>query len=223
VACIAIFAISACGGSPPSGPAGGLAGKGDGDDCKHRFIFPRSSTARLSIRDLVGRGADGWSLASKLSQDQLWEARNEIFARNNYPFQTERAQGAFADVCASGEFQGLNQVEEANVALIQSVEQFLTYNPEDEWEGSYAITGLNPNGDNYLSVRACPSTECPEIGRLGPSCAVNEDGRLSVTIRPSSGTDRGASWVFVNNSACDDVEGPAIGYVHSDYLYLIAG
>ncbi|SNY91775.1 hypothetical protein SAMN04515647_2017 [Cohaesibacter sp. ES.047] len=32
----------------------------------------------------------------------------------------------------------------------------------------YRVCGLNPYGDNYLSLRTCGSTRCREIARLGP-------------------------------------------------------
>lgn len=34
------------------------------------------------------------------------------------------------------------------------------------------VCGLNPYGDNYLSLRTCGSSSCPEIARLGPSTPV---------------------------------------------------
>lgn len=38
------------------------------------------------------------------------------------------------------------------------------------FSGEYFITcNLNPYGDNFLSLRTCGSTRCPEIARLGPN------------------------------------------------------
>ena len=37
------------------------------------------------------------------------------------------------------------------------------------WDGEwFRVCRLNPYGDNYLSLRACPSTRCREIFRMGP-------------------------------------------------------
>ena len=35
------------------------------------------------------------------------------------------------------------------------------------------VTGLNPAGDNYLTVRAGPGRDARDIGRLGPGHVVN--------------------------------------------------
>ncbi len=34
------------------------------------------------------------------------------------------------------------------------------------------VCGLNPYGDNFLSLRTCGSSNCPEIARLGPGTPV---------------------------------------------------
>ena len=37
------------------------------------------------------------------------------------------------------------------------------------WDGEwFHVCRLNPRGDNYLSLRTCPSTRCREIFRMGP-------------------------------------------------------
>ena len=37
------------------------------------------------------------------------------------------------------------------------------------WDGEwFRVCRLNPYGDNYLSLRTCPSTRCREIFRMGP-------------------------------------------------------
>ena len=37
------------------------------------------------------------------------------------------------------------------------------------WDGEwFRVCRLNPRGDNYLSLRTCPSTRCREIFQMGP-------------------------------------------------------
>ncbi len=41
------------------------------------------------------------------------------------------------------------------------------------YDGEYfRVCRLNPMGDNYLSLRTCGSTRCPEITRMGPGTEV---------------------------------------------------
>ncbi len=41
------------------------------------------------------------------------------------------------------------------------------------YDGEYfRVCRLNPYGDNYLSLRTCPSTRCREIFRMGPGVEV---------------------------------------------------
>ncbi len=41
------------------------------------------------------------------------------------------------------------------------------------YDGEYfEVCRLNPSGDNYLSLRTCPSTRCREIFRMGPGTHV---------------------------------------------------
>jgi hypothetical protein len=42
----------------------------------------------------------------------------------------------------------------------------------------YTVCKLDPKGDNYLSLRSCPSSKCPEKLRLRP-------GQFVLTIDPS--------------------------------------
>jgi YARHG domain len=52
-----------------------------------------------------GASLDGFTLsalaqdAAAMSCDQLWYARNEIYARNGYCFKTERARAVFGAGC----------------------------------------------------------------------------------------------------------------------------
>jgi hypothetical protein len=84
------------------------------------WLFPDSSSRYLSAAEL-----------SSLSPDDLWRARNEIFARNGYKFKTARGI-AFAHTLGNyyrgvddnqdRVFNSMNQYEKANVTLIQSTE-----------------------------------------------------------------------------------------------------
>jgi TIR domain/YARHG domain len=84
------------------------------------WLFPDSSSRYLSAAEL-----------SSLSPDNLWRARNEIFARNGYKFKTARGI-AFAHTLGNyyrgvddnqdRVFNSMNQDEKANVRLIQSIE-----------------------------------------------------------------------------------------------------
>jgi hypothetical protein len=85
------------------------------------WLFPDSSSRYLSATEL-----------SRLSSDDLWRARNEIFARNGYRFST-RIGRAFArtlgdyyhgvDDDQDRIFNNMNQYEQANVTLIRSIER----------------------------------------------------------------------------------------------------
>jgi hypothetical protein len=75
-------------------------------------LFPQSSTTRLGDADLAS-----------LSCDQLWIARNEIFARNGYCFQTERGQSYFGNLgCRTTNRDILSQIERVNVATLKTWE-----------------------------------------------------------------------------------------------------
>jgi len=84
------------------------------------WLFPDSSTRFLSAAEL-----------SSLSGDDLWRARNEIFARKGYKFSSQRGMdlarrlGNYyrgVDDNQDRVFNSMNQYEKANVKLIQSIE-----------------------------------------------------------------------------------------------------
>jgi hypothetical protein len=85
------------------------------------WLFPDSSSRYLSAAEL-----------SSLSSDDLWRARNEIFARNGYKFKTARGI-AFArtlgnyyhgvDGNEDHVFNSMNQFEKANVTLIKKIRE----------------------------------------------------------------------------------------------------
>ena len=74
----------------------------------------------------------------------------------------------------------------------------------------YTVCKLDPKGDNYLSLRSCPSSKCPEKLRLRP-------GQFVLTIDPSP--ERGWRAVFVMKGINDDraYEGPQ-GFVANKYI-----
>jgi TIR domain/YARHG domain len=85
------------------------------------WLFPDSSSRYLSQTELMG-----------LSVEQLWRARNEIYARNGYRFSSPKGL-AFAQ-SLGGNYHGvdpnddrvfgrMNAFEQANVTLIKSIEQ----------------------------------------------------------------------------------------------------
>lgn len=85
------------------------------------WVFPDSSLRKLNESELCSLGAE-----------ELWRARNEIFARRGYVFGTEKGRG-FADSLgeayqplsddADRIYQSMNPVEKHNVKLIESLEK----------------------------------------------------------------------------------------------------
>ena len=75
--------------------------------------------------------------------------------------------------------------------------------PVKAYDGEFfRVCRLNPYGDNYLSLRRCPSTRCREIFRMGPGTrvmSINPDpvrGWWEIEILPRQ---RGAGlvgWAF---------------------------
>lgn len=85
------------------------------------WLLPDSSSRYLSRDDLMG-----------LNVDQLWQARNEIYARNGYRFSSSkglafaRSLGGYyrgVDPDDDHVFSRMNPYEQANVTLIKSLEQ----------------------------------------------------------------------------------------------------
>jgi len=84
------------------------------------WLFPDSSSRYLSAAEF-----------SSLSPDDLWRARNEIFARKGYKFSSQRGMdlarrlGNYyrgVDDNQDRVFNSMNQYEKANVNLIKSIE-----------------------------------------------------------------------------------------------------
>lgn len=79
--------------------------------------------------------------------------------------------------------------------------------PAGAYDGQvYRVCGLNPNGDNYLSLRTCGSTKCREILRLGPGTPLRSwepwgtRGWRQVDVLPhidaAHGGNYASGWVF---------------------------
>jgi hypothetical protein len=84
------------------------------------WIFIDSSQRRLTKADLAG-----------LNADQLWRARNEIYARNGLIFSTPRGRAFVGtlgdqyrgtDNSQEGVFGRMNEIEKANVEMIKKLE-----------------------------------------------------------------------------------------------------
>ncbi len=73
-------------------------------------VFPDSSERHISPGETRGLGCD-----------ELWYARNEIFARNGFRFETARGRAAFG---ADGWTRNprLNRFERSNVDLFEGLE-----------------------------------------------------------------------------------------------------
>lgn len=94
------------------------------------WLFPDSSLRKLGQEEVF-----------LLGKEQLWRARNEIFARRGYIFNTTKgrqfAQGLGAiyqplSDDADRIYQSMNTVERHNIALIESAEKS-TASPQPQW------------------------------------------------------------------------------------------
>jgi hypothetical protein len=90
-------------------------------DCYHQWVFPESDKHFLEKEDLIN-----------LTKEQLWWARNEIFARHGYIFKSERGrkyvqslgpcyQPREADANKLMKYE-FNEYEKRNVELIRKFE-----------------------------------------------------------------------------------------------------
>lgn len=66
---------------------------------------------------------------------------------------------------------------------------------------TFVTCHLNPEGDNYLSLRACGSSKCDEIMRLGP-------GAFLTTLEPV-GTKGWREVIVMRDSQDDSYSGPS--------------
>jgi len=144
-------------------------------------MLPVSDDRKLVEADLVGLGAE-----------DLRIARNEIYARHGYAFNSSDLQAHFSQYSwyrPIGKNVTLSAVEQRNVSFIKSYEDDpdLLRALQSQAVGFYVtpevpvmiaredgldpcavgiIRGLDPNGDGFLSVRSGPDVNYTEIDRL---------------------------------------------------------
>jgi len=94
------------------------------------WLFPDSSLRKLGQEEVF-----------LLGREQLWRARNEIFARRGYIFNTAKGRqfaqglGAFYQPLSDDAdriYQSMNTVERHNIALIESAERSAS-SPQPQW------------------------------------------------------------------------------------------
>ena len=100
--------------------------------------------------------------------------------------------------------------------------------PEVDACGSYGvIEGLNPDGDNFLSVRSAPNLDAEELDRLstgtGVSLCESVDGWLGI-VYEGSGTPGMQCGTGSPVSAVQNYSGPCrSGWVSERFVDLVAG
>ncbi|WP_424942212.1 hypothetical protein [Aliiroseovarius crassostreae] len=76
----------------------------------------------------------------------------------------------------------------------------------------FVVCNLNPDGDNFLALRACGSSDCAMLDKLGP-------GTFLITMEPSA--TKGWREVIVQRSIQDwSYDGPS-GWVYGKYICRI--
>ncbi|MFM5929360.1 MAG: hypothetical protein ACKOPQ_00445 [Novosphingobium sp.] len=97
----------------------------------------------------------------------------------------------------------------------------------DACGGVHKVVGLKAKGDNFLSVRAAPSTSGKELdrlrlGRMVWSCdSINEGEWIGVVYERTPGQDCGVGTPIAKRRA---YKGPcASGWVSGRFLELVAG
>jgi carboxyl-terminal processing protease len=149
----------ASGGTPARGPA---------------LVFADSSQRELKEPEL-----------GRLSCEQLWLARNELFARNGYCFGTAAAQQVFGTKgCTSSRQDILSPLEQKNMRTIKVVEdrkacgaittaavsRSVAAQPAPAAAASWHfVTGLDPKGDNFLALKVAPNVSSARIEKMGPN------------------------------------------------------
>ena len=90
------------------------------------------------------------------------------------------------------------------------------------------VTGLNPQGDNFLAVRALPSANAAEKDRLGPGrwlWLCDEAGEWLGVVYSSDPSEKpGDCGVGTPADRVRPYDGPCRwGWVHSRYVEVVAG
>lgn len=121
----------------------------------------------------------------KLTCEQLWLARNEMFARNGYCFGTSAAQQVFGTRgCTTSRQDILSSIEIQNMRLIKAVEDRKACGaittaafapagrsvsqPQQTGGPWHYVTGLDPKGDNFLALKVAPDVRSERIAKMGP-------------------------------------------------------
>ena len=100
--------------------------------------------------------------------------------------------------------------------------------PQMDACGTYAVVAnLDPEGDNFLSVRSTPSMEADELDRLDPGTGVSVcdgDNGFSAVVYPAPGQELAECGTGSPVAAAQDYDGPCrSGWVADAYLEMIAG
>jgi hypothetical protein len=149
---------------------GGAAGSGRGPTP----VFADSGRRNLQEGELT-----------RLSCEQLWLARNEMFARNGYCFGTSAAQQVFGTRgCTTSRQDILSAFEIQNMRLIKAVEDRKACGaittaafapagrsvsqPQQAVGSWHYVTGLDPKGDNFLALKVAPDVRSERIAKMGP-------------------------------------------------------
>lgn len=91
------------------------------------------------------------------------------------------------------------------------------------------VKGLNPNGDNFLAVRAAPTTQSSKLDELKEGqeiwfCDTAKNGQWVGVVYKGKGQDNFACETGPNLENPKAYPGPCkSGWVHSRYVELIAG
>ena len=98
----------------------------------------------------------------------------------------------------------------------------------DACAGYGRVTRLNPNGDNYLSVRSAPSGGAEEIDRLGPGVGVSMCQQVGDWLGVVYDNEGGEEPVNCGTgspvASVRNYEGPcSSGWVNEDFIKLVAG
>jgi hypothetical protein len=90
------------------------------------------------------------------------------------------------------------------------------------------VTGLNPDGDNFLAVRAAPRASAPMLARLGPRhpvwiCDEAAGGWIGILYQPNPGGELDCG-VGSPVPRVQPYRGPCrSGWVASRYIAVVAG